>query len=99
MGWRIEKTSGKKPEFSKRWLVAVVVVSTLFTAASYILSWMDKNPVENLSIAIVQIMWAVDGVCFIGYNAQNSIRAYSQNKFSTTSQTLREGEEADEKSI
>lgn len=96
MGWRIEKTGEKKPEFSKRWLVVIVMVSTIFTATSYILSWMDKNPVENLSIAIVQIMWAVDGVCFVGYNVQNSIRAYSRNKFHTAEQ---EGEKTNEESI
>lgn len=71
----------KKREFSKMWLVGCLAVTVLFVSFSYILSFLDKNPVETLSAQIVQCLCTVDGVSFFGYNLQNSVRAYSQNKY------------------
>ena len=71
----------KKHEFSKLWLVSCIVISVIFTAASYILSAFDKNPVSELSAAIIETMWGTSGVSFIGYALQNSVRAFTASKF------------------
>lgn len=70
----------KKPEFSKCWLAACITVSIVFTAASYILSFFDKQPLETLSSAIIETIWGASGVSFIGYAAQNCVRAYTATK-------------------
>ena len=70
-----------KIEFSKKWLIGCILISCFFTLFSYVLAWFDKNTNEALTIAIVQTMWSMDGVCFIGYVFQNSMRAWSINKF------------------
>ena len=70
----------KKTEFSKKWLVACIVTSVAFTAASYILSAFDKNPLETLSGVIVETLWGASGVSFIGYAVQNSARAFAFKK-------------------
>lgn len=71
----------KKPEFSKLWLACCIIISVMFTAASYILAAFDKNPVSELSIAIIEAMWGTSGVSFIGYALQNSVRAFTSSKF------------------
>lgn len=71
----------KKREFSKIWLVCCIVISTAFTATSYILSAFDKNPVSELSIAVLETMWGTSGVSFVGYALQNSVRAFTASKF------------------
>lgn len=76
-----EKKKKKKMEFSKKWLIGCIIFSVLFTCTSYILSAFDKNPVESLSAQIVQSVWAMDGICFVGYNIQNCVRAHSLNKY------------------
>ncbi|MBO6230912.1 MAG: hypothetical protein J6O50_10130 [Ruminiclostridium sp.] len=71
----------KKHQFSKVWLVSCIVISVIFTAASYVLSAFDKNPVSELSVAVVETMWGTSGVSFIGYVLQNSVRAFTASKF------------------
>ena len=70
----------KKTEFSKKWLVACIVTSVVFTAASYVLSAFDKNPLETLSGVIIETLWGASGVSFIGYAVQNSARAFAFKK-------------------
>jgi len=74
----------KKMEFSKKWLVGCIIVSIIFTSFSYGLALFDKNPVENLSISINQILWTNNAVSFMGYTIQNFMRAYSKNKYVKT---------------
>lgn len=78
-----KKTSRKKAklEFSKLWLIGCVVLSVLYTTMSYILAWFDKNTVETLSIQVLETMWGVSGVSFVGYVLQNSVRAFTASKF------------------
>lgn len=71
----------KKTEFSKKWLVACIIFSAVFTAASYILAAFDKNPVEALSASILETLWGASGISFVGYALQNSVRAYTSSKF------------------
>lgn len=71
----------KKPQFSKCWLAACIIISLTFTAASYVLAAFDKNPVSELSIAIIEAMWGTSGVSFVGYAIQNCVRAYTASKF------------------
>ena len=70
-----------KTEFSKKWLTGCILVSIIFTSFSYGLALFDKNPVENLSISINQILWTNNAVSFMGYTIQNFMRAYSKNKY------------------
>ena len=75
------KNKHKKIEFSKKWLIGCIALSLIFTAASYVLAFFDKNPVSELSIAIVETMWGTSGVSFVGYVIQNSVRAFTASKF------------------
>lgn len=77
----VERKPRKKRQFSKVWLAACIVISVIFTAASYILAAFDKNPVSELSIAIIDAMWGTSGVSFVGYAVQNCVRAYTSSKF------------------
>lgn len=74
------KKPKKKTEFSKKWLVACIVTSVAFTAASYVLSAFDKQPLETLSGTIIETLWGASGVSFIGYAVQNSARAFAFKK-------------------
>ena len=71
----------RKRQFSKCWLAACIVISLMFTAASYVLAAFDKNPVSELSIAVIDAMWGTSGVSFVGYAVQNCVRAYTSSKF------------------
>ena len=70
-----------KIEFSKKWLIACVVVSIFYTSLSYLFAWFDKNALESLSISINEMLWGTSGVSFIGYVLQNCCRAYTASKF------------------
>ena len=69
------KPKKKKLEFAQKWLIGCMVISVVFTSLSYILSWFDKNPVEGLSMTIIQTLWSSTGVSFAGYTILNSVRA------------------------
>lgn len=71
----------KKIEFSKKWLIGCIIISLFFTTLSYILAFLDKNTVETLSASILEMLWGASGISFIGYVLQNSVRAFSANKF------------------
>ena len=71
----------KKRQFSKCWLVACIVVSIIYTTASYVLAAFDKNPVTELSAAIIETLWGASGTSFVGYALQNCVRAYTASKF------------------
>lgn len=75
------KTKKKKLEFSKAWLIGCIIVSMTFTSLSYILAFMDKNTVSELSQTIIETLWGSSGISFIGYVLQNSVRAYTSSKF------------------
>ena len=75
------KKRRKKGEFSKRWLIACILVSTIYTTVSYILAFLDKQPLETLSAAIIETLWGTSGISFVGYALQNSARAYTSSKF------------------
>ena len=63
------------------WLGACIVLSVIFTAASYILAAFDKNPVSELSVAVIDALWGTSGVSFAGYAVQNCVRAFTASKF------------------
>lgn len=75
------KKKTPKTEFSKKWLIGCIALSLIFTTASYVLAFFDKNPVSELSIAIVETLWGTSGISFIGYVLQNSVRAFTSSKF------------------
>lgn len=70
-----QKSKKKKLEFAQKWLIGCMIISVVFTSLSYILSWFDKNPVEGLSMTIIQTLWSSTGVSFAGYTILNSVRA------------------------
>lgn len=71
----------KKMEFSKKWLLGCALFTVVFITLSYVLAAFDKNPLESLSSEIIRVLGAVDGISFAGYNLQNSVRAYSVDKY------------------
>ena len=77
----LEPKYRKKREFSKIWLASCITLSVIVTAASYVLAALDKNPVSELSVAVVETMWGTSGISFVGYALQNSVRAYTASKF------------------
>lgn len=78
---RTVERSSKKPQFSKVWLGCCIIISLIFTAASYVLSYVDKDPVVELSKEVLEVMWGSNGVSFLGYVLQNCVRAYTASKF------------------
>ena len=89
----------KKMEFSKKWLVASIVISLFYTTLSYIWGWFDKNTLETLSIEIIQTLWGTSGISFVGYALQNCVRAYTSSKFGLPSEEHRKEEYTDECNI
>lgn len=73
--------SKKKMEFSKKWLMACILISIFYTTLSYILAWFDKNAVESVTIELINTLWGTSGISFVGYVLQNSVRAYTSSKF------------------
>lgn len=71
----------KRLEFSKKWLIACVVISLFYTTLSYLFAWFDKNALETLSVEIIEILWGTSGISFVGYALQNCVRAYTSSKF------------------
>lgn len=88
-----EKKKGRKKEFSKRWLIACITISIIYTAASYILAAFDKQPLESLSSVIIETLWGASGVSFIGYALQNCVRAYTASKFGLPEEKIKEEKE------
>jgi hypothetical protein len=87
------KCTKKKREFSKIWLAACIIISIIYTSASFVLAWFDKNPVSELSIAIIDSLWGASGISFVGYAIQNSVRAYTSAKFGLIETINQEKEE------
>ena len=81
------KPKKKKLEFAQKWLIGCMVISVVFTSLSYILSWFDKNPVEGLSMTIIQTIWSSTGVSFAGYTILNSVRAVTGSKYGIPNNT------------
>lgn len=56
-----------KVEFSKKWLVAFLVITITFCLMSYILAFLGLDSVSELSIAIVQRLIPADVIFFAVY--------------------------------
>ena len=78
-------------EFSKKWLIACIVISLFYTTLSYVFGWFEKNTLETLSIEILQLLWGSSSIAFIGYILQNSVRAYTSSKFGLPQDNNSEG--------
>ncbi len=89
MGKRKKPTISAKEkkhiEFSKKVVVVAFAIFIAMVINSYVLAYMEKaNPLESLSSAIIITPVAT----ILGYYTQNSVRAWSRNKYiSTTEQT------------
>lgn len=77
----------KKIEFSKMWLICCSVITFVFCLLSYLWALIGVDTVSDLSIALVQTLLTVDGASFIGYTIQNSVRAYSADKYGYKEET------------
>ena len=75
------KKKRKRMEFSKKWLIACIVISLFYTTLSYVFGWFEKNTLETLSIEILQLLWGSSSIAFIGYVLQNSVRAFTASKY------------------
>ena len=81
-----KKQKKSKMEFSKKWLIACIVISLFYTTLSYVFGWFEKNTLEALSVEILQLLWGSSSIAFVGYVLQNSVRAYTSSKFGIPSQ-------------
>ena len=91
----------KKPlEFSQKWLLGSAIFTVFFVGLSYLFSVLGIDTLETLSSTIVQVGIGGTAIQFLGYNAQNSVRAYSADKYgiSTSEQDSAE-EDSDEMPI
>lgn len=89
------KKKRKRMEFSKKWLIACIVISLFYTTLSYIFGWFEKNTLETLSIEILQLLWGSSSIAFIGYILQNSVRAYTSSKFGLPQDNSEGGDNSD----
>lgn len=89
------KKKRKRMEFSKKWLIACIVISLFYTTLSYIFGWFEKNTLETLSIEILQLLWGSSSIAFIGYILQNSVRAYTSSKFGLPQDNFEDGDSSD----
>ena len=76
-----KKQKKSKMEFSKKWLIACIVISLFYTSLSYIFGWFEKNTLETLSIEILQLLWGSSSIAFVGYALQNCVRAFTSSKY------------------
>ena len=83
----MKKRNKKKPQFSKVWLISCIIISLVYTTASYVLAAYDKSALEELSKAIIETLWGTSGVSFVGYVIQNSVRAFTSSKFGIPEET------------
>lgn len=89
------KKKRKRMEFSKKWLIACIVISLFYTSLSYVFGWFEKNTLETLSIEILQLLWGSSSIAFIGYILQNSVRAYTSSKFGLPQDNSEDGDNSD----
>ena len=89
------KKKRKRMEFSKKWLIACIVISLFYTTLSYVFGWFEKNTLETLSIEILQLLWGSSSIAFIGYILQNSVRAYTSSKFGLPQDNSEDGDISD----
>lgn len=89
------KKKRKRMEFSKKWLIACIVISLFYTTLSYVFGWFEKNTLETLSIEILQLLWGSSSIAFIGYILQNSVRAYTSSKFGLPQDNSEDGDNSD----
>ena len=93
----MKNTSKKKRlEFSQKWLIGFAVFTMICVGLSYLFSVLGLDTLENLSITIVQVCIGGVAVQFLGYNAQNSVRAYSADKYGISTSTQDSTEEDSE---
>ena len=78
---RKDKDTKKKLEYSQIFMSCLLIFTMVLVSLSYALAFCGKNPVETLSTTIVDKVLSVDFLCFACYALQNSIRAWTLNKY------------------
>ena len=66
-----------KKEFSKRIVTAALVFAGVCTSGSYLLALLGREPVENLTIAVLTSVAAVP----LGYFCKSAFEKNSRNKY------------------
>ena len=82
----------QKVEFSKKWLIACVVISLFYTSLSYLFGWFDKNTLETLSVEIIEVLWGTSSISFAGYVLQNCVRSFTASKYGIPMEDMKEEE-------
>ena len=82
----------QKVEFSKKWLIACVVISLFYTSLSYLFGWFDKNTLETLSVEIIEVLWGTSSISFAGYVLQNCVRSFTASKYGIPIEDIKEEE-------
>lgn len=83
-------------EFSQKYVTIAGIATIVFVGLSYLFGSLGFETLENLSIEIVRWFSGVTALAFAGYNAQNSVRASSYNKYVKQCQTSGEEAESDD---
>ena len=88
----MKKKKKQKVEFSKKWLIACVVISLFYTSLSYLFGWFDKNTLETLSVEIIEVLWGTSSISFAGYVLQNCVRSFTASKYGIPIEDIKEEE-------
>ena len=75
------KKHKKKLEFTQKWLIGCGILTFVFLSMSFIWSMLGYDPLQDLSAAIVQTTLSLDGISVGAYALQNSVRAYSADRW------------------
>lgn len=81
MELNIKTSKKKKLEYHQKMLIVMTITSIIFTTLSYVLSFFDKNPIEELSKTIIQTLWGTTGVGLGSYSIVNCVRAFTGSKW------------------
>lgn len=85
----------KKPQFSKVWLAVCIVISAVCTSASFLLSANGMDPLSDITLELLRTLWGASGTSFLGYAAQNCVRAYTASKYGLPEDSITEEENGD----
>ena len=88
----MKKKKKQKVEFSKKWLIACVMISLFYTSLSYLFGWFDKNTLETLSVEIIEVLWGTSSISFAGYVLQNCVRSFTASKYGIPIEDIKEEE-------
>lgn len=90
-------TDKKKPlEFSQKWLIGCGIATVGAVLLSFLFSALQLNALESLSSTVVTVFGSIAGASVVAYGTQNSVRAYSADKYGISTNKSESTEEDSE---